>query len=145
MLFNEKLLAGEPIEYGLTDPPEPPSAPGPELQKDEKPPTLSEFFAQALGRPESDPLVKEIENTCRKQEITAETLLVASKMNCLFDLLDRLGVPLGRCISILRSVANLRENYKSQELSVNDFSEKPGDKDTRNMLDIPTSGEKVWV
>ena len=26
MLFNEKLLAGEPIEYGLTDPPEPPSA-----------------------------------------------------------------------------------------------------------------------
>jgi hypothetical protein len=116
-LYNEKLLAGEPVNNDMFKPPdhvrtsskmtnsENNSVHG--AENHEKMASLSEFFSRALGKRENDPTVQELEKKCRKHDVTVETLLVAARTNCLLYLLDKLGVSLGQCVLLLQGVAEV--------------------------------------
>ena len=62
----------------------------------------------------------DLERKCEEQAITLETLHKASEMNCLFALLQSLGLPLGYCIEIMQGVDDLDRHYAAGAVAMDD-------------------------
>ena len=83
-------------------------------------PQVGQFCAKVIGKDERDPAIVDLERKCEEQAITLETLYKASEMNCLFALLQSLGLPLGYCIEIMQGVDDLDRHYAAGAVAMDD-------------------------